>query len=299
MHKILIILQFNYSTWLGCLILCFAFSAQANALAVTQSIKPSGIQAEAQYLPGQTDKSAVLILHGFLTTNQFHTITSIAKFLNDEGHSVLSPTLSLNINNRRNSVKCNTLHTHTLEDDINEIQHWVDWLNAKGYKKITLVGHSSGSLELLEYLKIHNDTRIDKVIFTSIFYTSGKEIGINPSEIELAQEMLVKQHKKLHKFNFLFCHNNYLATPQSFLSYLKLSREYVLNSIKNLQTANYSIMGGADKRYQAVGHDWLTDLEKTGTQLSIIEDANHFFSSEHEFDLQDEIIAIMRQDTTR
>ena len=46
-------------------------------------------------------------------------------------------------------------------------------------------------------------------------------------------------------------------------------------------------MGGADKRYQLVGENWLDQLKQTGTNLITVEGANHFFSSEHELDLQD------------
>lgn len=274
-------------------VLFIQFTLNTQADTVMQPINKLNIQAEAHYASGEANKPAILILHGFLTTNKFHTIVSMANALHNEGYSVLSPTLTLNIDNRKNSVKCNTVHTHTLENDIKEIHHWVNWLEKKGHKKIILVGHSNGSLELLEYLKQYSNPHIQKAIFTSIFYMAGEELGLKTSEIEFAKSLINQPNMQLHKFSFLFCKNNYLATPKSYLSYLKLTRAYVLDALKTLKIPHYSIMGGADKRYLAVGKKWIDDLKKTGTNLVTIDGANHFFSNEHEFDLQDKIISIV------
>ena len=272
----------------------FLMALQAsNAATVTQKIEALNLSASADYIKGDADKPAVLILHGFLTTNRFHTVVAMATGLNDNGHTVLSPTLSLGINHRKNSIKCNSIHTHTLENDVLEVKDWIDWLHQQGHQKIILLGHSSGSQELLEYLNRYQDNRIQAAIFTSLFYLNGKDLGILDNEIKQAESLVKQNINKPQKYNFLFCKNNYFATPESYLSYLKLDREYVLQSLTNLKVPSYSIMGGADKRYQSVGEDWLKELEATGTNLIVVEGANHFFSSEHEFDLQDQITEIL------
>jgi len=281
-------MKFRYlNKWIigFCIAIC---TSHAYADTVIQPIESLNINAEASYLKGDKHKPVVLVLHGFLTTNKFHTVLAMTNALHDEGYSVISPTLTLNINNRKNSVKCNSLHNHTLDKDVLEIKDWVDWLGNKGYKEVILLGHSSGSLELLEYYNQFKDPRIKSIIFTSTFYLDGAELGIQPQDVALA-----KTAQRPHKYNFLFCKNNYFATPESFLSYLKLNRQYVLDSIKKIDIPTYTIMGGADKRYKKVGDDWLHALKKTGTELRIVEGANHFFSSEHEFDLQDNLVDIL------
>ncbi len=278
-------------------VICFSLFLSTNVQAqeITQPIETLDIKAQADFLQGDKNKPAILILHGFLTTNKFHTVVAMSQGLNAEGYTVLSPTLTLNINQRNSSIKCNSVHTHTLEHDIMEVKDWIDWLFQKGHKNIILVGHSSGSLELLEYLNVYHDQRIKAAIFTSTFYLKGEELGTSQEDISLAEKLLQENPKKPHKYSFLFCKNNYFATPESFLSYLKLDRKHILDSIRKLDIPSYSIMGKADKRYQSVGENWLSELESTGTKLIIIDGANHFFSSEHEFDLQDELISIMHQ----
>ncbi len=275
------------------LILCFSVQAKT----ITQKIPPFNLTAEANYVQGETSKPAVLILHGFLATNQFHTIKSTSEALNLEGFTTLAPTLTLNISQRRNLVKCTSLHTHTLKRDIIEIAHWINWLQAQGHSNIVLIGHSNGSLELLEYLSKTQNPSISAVILTSLFYLNDPKLGILPEEVSQAKMLLKNRINKPSHYHFLFCNDQYYATPESFLSYLKMDKSYTLSLLKNLTTPSYTIMGGADKRFQKVGRQWLDALEQTPTHLITIEGANHFFSREYEFDLQEKIIEILNQAT--
>jgi len=274
-------------------LICLSFPGYAEV--VNQPIEAINIDAEADYVRGEADKPAVLIVHGFLTTNKFHTVIAMAKALQDEGYTTLTPTLTLDITKRKNSIKCNSVHTHTLEKDVLEIKDWNDWLISQGHKKVILVGHSSGSQEILEYLNTQEIPHIVGSVFTSLFYLNGKELGTIQSELDFANNLIKKNQSRPSKYTFLFCKNNYYATPESYLSYMKLDRDYVLESIRSLKTPNFTIMGSADKRYLSVGENWLPELQDAGTKLITVDGANHFFSSEHEFDLQDHLTTIVNQ----
>ncbi|MCF6298464.1 MAG: DUF1749 domain-containing protein [Thiomicrorhabdus sp.] len=277
----------------------FCLYIPAQATTVAQKMPSLSLTAEANYVAGEQNKPAVLILHGFLTTNQFHTITSIASFLQSEGFSTLAPTLTLNISQRRSLLKCNSLHTHTLERDTIEIDYWVQWLRKQGHENIILIGHSSGSLGILEYVANQPSPSVSKAIFTSLFYLNGPELGILPDDVESAKMLLKNRINKPSTYHFLFCNDQYYATPQSFLSYLKLDRSYTLSALKRIKIPSYTIMGGADKRFNKVGREWLNELESTQINLIIIEGANHFFSNEYEFDLQDTILKILNTATLK
>lgn len=277
----------------GCLIALTNAVAFANT--VTIDLPNKDLQAQARYSLGDPEKPVVLIVHGFLTTNNFHTVVAMEQGLQNMGVSTLSPTLTLGISQRKESVRCQSIHTHTLEEDIAEIQAWIDWLKHQGHSKFILLGHSSGSVELLEYLKHDSQQTITAAIFTSMFYLNGPELGTEQSHLLQAEQDISEGKKTLRKYSLLFCNKEYLATAESFLSYKKMTHEYVLSSLKALQLPNYTLMGGADKRYQKVGQDWLNDLQNTGTQLITIEGANHFFSSEYEFDLQDQISQVVEK----
>src|SRR5512143_4272871 len=130
--------------YLLCLLIS-VFPVAANASIVQQEMRP-GIPANAEYLIGERSKPAVLLLHGFLQTRAFPTVATLARGLQDAGYSVLSPTLSLGIPNRTQSLACEAVHRHSLDADVAEISRWVGWLKAHGHHAIVLVGHSFGSL---------------------------------------------------------------------------------------------------------------------------------------------------------
>jgi len=182
----------------------FSFSSLSQAQTVSHHIKSVNIEAEADYLIGDIDKPAVIIIHGFLTTNKFHTVVAMAKALQDEGFSTLTPTLTLDINKRKSSIKCNSIHTHTLEKDVLEIKEWVEWLENKGHKKVIVVGHSSGSQELLEYLNKHPSSTITGAVFTSLFYLSGKELGTLDNEVIFAKDLMAKKENRPLNTVFFF-----------------------------------------------------------------------------------------------
>ena len=238
---------------------------------------------------------AVLINHGFLTTNQFHTIRSMVQAMNDLGVATLSPNMSYGISERRDSLKCDSLHTHTLEDNRTEINAWVDWLVNQGYQHIVLLGHSSGSQDLLFAQATEPHSAVELMILTSIFYFNGVELGTKPNDLSRARHMMLSGTPRPANFSLLFCQDNYFATPESFLSYHQLTRQQNLANLAFIPVPVHAIMGTEDEILMRVGHHWLEELGQAGAQMHPIEGANHFFSSMHEFDLQDRLTFILNE----
>lgn len=285
--------------WLRLSIMCLsiiALPAQSNKNdLVHYQAAADGVLAQARYVSGEPTKPAVLILHGFLATHQFSTVQTLQDFLSFEGYSTLAPTLSLQIPLRNQSLNCNSLHTHTLQQDINEIHGWIKWLENRGHKQIVLIGHSSGSQQLLEALIQHQPASVKALISTSLFYLNGEELGIRQQDLQIAQQQLEQTQPVPQKFNFLYCQQDYLATAESYLSYLVITRKQVIQNLNQLRLPTYTIMGSADSRYQLVGESWLQELADTSTQLITIAGANHFFAQQHEVTLQQQIQHILNK----
>lgn len=156
-------------TFLLCLLIS-GLPAWAHAEIARLEMRPK-ISASAEYLAGQRDKPAVLLLHGFLQTREFPTVAALAQGLHDAGPAVLSPTLGLGIPNRRQSLACEAVHRHSLDDDVSEIARGVGWLKSRGHRSIVLAGHSFGSLQLLAYLNAQPDKTIKAYIGASLIET--------------------------------------------------------------------------------------------------------------------------------
>ncbi|UQB42120.1 alpha/beta hydrolase [Thiomicrospira microaerophila] len=251
------------------------------------------LQAEFSQPVEDNKQVAVLVQHGFLTTNQFHTIRSMVSAINDQGIATLSPNMSYGISGRKDSLKCDSLHTHTLEDNRAEIGAWIDWLQAQGYQHVVLLGHSSGSQDLLFSQATEPHPAVELLILTSVFYFNGQDIGTKTSDLSRARNMMLTGSPRPEHFSFLFCKETYYATPQSFLSYHQLTRQQNLSHLQFVGVPVHAIMGTGDEILQQTGFEWLDELAAVGVKLHLVEGANHFFSSMHEFDLQDRLVQIL------
>lgn len=266
--------------YLLCLLIS-VFPAAAHAELVRQLMRP-GIPASAEYLAGERSKPAVLLVHGFLQTREFSTVTTLARGLHDAGYTVLSPTLSLNIPGRKQSLACEAVHKHSLDDDVAEIDHWVRWLKSQGHPAIVLVGHSFGSMQLLAYLSAKPDAAVQGYLGASLIEA---QIGSTDRSTLIAQleERALNKQRDLVNQPLSFC-RKYPSTPEGLLSYVRWDQARVLASLKRSPVGVQLIMGDAD---DMMGGGWLKALQHMQVPMVVVKGANHFMSGEHEFDLLD------------
>ena len=247
------------------------------------------ISATASYIQGETSKPTVLLIHGFLSTRNHATLKNLNLAIADEGYSTLAPTLSLDIDQRNQSLPCEAIHTHTMQTDVQEIESWVNWLHSQGHKKIILLGHSFGSLHMLVYLKKGNPA-INYAIASSLIdleHAIGTQ-KVN-SQLNKARQAIKANNNTLQEYKISYC-NKFVSTPRSFASYAEWNKEKILSLLSGIATPVHIIMGGSDKR---MDKSWPSTLKKQGKKLSIIDSANHFFSNEFEFELHDKVLEIL------
>jgi len=271
---------------LFCLLLS-GLPTSVHAAIVQLEMRP-GIPASAEYLAGQRDKPAVLLLHGFLQTRTLPPVVTLARGLQNAGYSVLSPTLSLGIPNRTQSLACEAVHRHSMDEDIAEIARWVEWLKSHGHRSIVLLGHGFGGLQLLAYLSAGPDATVKGYIGVSL---AEAEIGTTPRAALIAQleSQLPLKHRTLVTQHLSYC-RKYLSTPEALLSYVRWDQPRTLSVLKQSPVKVKLIMGDADAMFE---HGWLKALKHVQTPMVIVKDANHFMDGEHEFDLLDHTLRSM------
>jgi len=267
-------------------LLCFILPA-TQAAVVTQTARP-GITVDANYLLGAQNKPAVLLVHGFLQTRTFSTVATLADRLHDAGYTVLTPTLSLNIPLRKQSLPCEAIHRHGLDEDVAEIALWVRWLKAQGHSHIVLFGHSFGSLQLLAYLSDQPDPAVKAYIGTSLIEA---QIGSTDRRALIVQleERLRHNQRDLVNQSLSFC-RKYTSTPEGLLSYVRWDRTRTLTALKQAPVRTLLIMGDSDN---VLGHNWLKALQHIRTRIVVVKGANHFMGGEHEFDLLDRTLEFL------
>lgn len=274
--------------FLFCLLISL-FPAAAHAVIAYQEMRP-GISASAEYLIGVRSKPAVLLLHGFLQTREFPTVATLAHGLQEAGYTVLTPTLSLNIPNRVQSLACEAAHKNSMNDDVAEIARWVAWLKSHGHRRIVLIGHSFGSLQLLAYLNAQPDKAVKAYVGASLVEA---QIGATKRPALIAQletRIRSKNHTLLTQ-PLSFC-KKYTSTPEGLLSYVRWDQPRTLMALKQSPVSVQLIMGDSD---QELGRSWIMTLKHVQTPMVIVQGANHFMDGQHEFDLLEHTLKFLDQ----
>lgn len=256
---------------------------------------PSGRILVAEFQAGNPQQPAVFLLHGFLQTHDSPTVKRLADSLVTAGYTTLSPTLSLGISRRAKSLPCEAAHRHTLQQDIAEIEAWMNWLAKRHTGPIVFIGHSYGSLQGLVYSAGKPHPALRRTIALSLIDTEQKPTDTSrEAMLAKAKAGAAKGDKGLMNFALGHC-KQFTATPQSYLSYANWNRKQVLELARTSRVTVNVVMGGKDSR---MGTGWAQALAGTGAQVNNIEGANHFFDAEYEFDLLDLILNILKKQKT-
>ena len=100
----------------------------------------------------EKSKSIAIILHGTRGHQNLELITSLRDSLLNNGIDSLTINLSYGINNRVNDfLSCDIEHEHKQSNSQREIKLWHEYIKKMGYKKIYLMGHSRGGLDIINF----------------------------------------------------------------------------------------------------------------------------------------------------
>lgn len=264
--------------------------AYADALVVEEvrQTTPAFARFEEPARQGETDR-AVLFLHGFLQTYRFPTVARQVDALSVSGVPVLAPTLSLRVPYRLQSMPCEAIHAHSMDDAVAEVAHWVAWLVDRGYEEINLVGHSAGAVQLMAYLEHGGSPAVTQVITVGLTEL-GREMGleaVRPTDSEMVAD------SEIRGYSISMCGNNsYRTTPEAYESYARWNASRILQLIRSTETPITVIVGEADARMPM---DWAAALAEAGAQVETIDGAGHFFGAEYEMDLADVLRDLIRE----
>lgn len=277
--------------FLSLLMLFWGAAAQPGSARMQLEVR-HGVVAEAEYWPGAAAKPAVLILHGFLQTREFPTVRRLASTLAKAGYSVLTPTLTLGVNRRQQSLACEAIHTHSIGQDVNEIAAWVGWLAEHAGKPPVLVGHSTGGVQLTALLASNDELPARHALMISLDYFDGvaEAGGIDGlrARVESAQ---ASDAAGVYPFALNYC-QEYVTTPGSLLSYLNWDADRLKGALLSERTPTTVITGGQDER---IDRGWVRALRAGGIAVRSIPGANHFFDQAYELELFDEVVAVIEE----
>jgi pimeloyl-ACP methyl ester carboxylesterase len=247
--------------------------------------------AEADYWPGAANMPAILILHGFLQTREFPTVRRLAESLADEGFSVLTPSLTLGLNRRRQSLACEAIHTHSLQQDVAELTAWTMWLAKRAGKAPVVIGHSTAGVLLAAMLDAHQ-AHVKQALLVSMT-AFGQVASADRVEVlrQRAAGSVAAGIDEIELYSLGYC-RDYATTATAFLSYLEWDRERLGRALTAASVPVTAIFGDKDERADRA---WLDSLAVGGVEIRAVAGADHFFDLAHEFDLLDEVIKVIME----
>ena len=276
-------------TWLY--LILFASLSNAETVRLTSS---AGRVIAADYTQGTNSANPIMLLHGFLQTNKFSTVDRLMNSLVDSEYTVLNPTLSLGLNDRKQSLSCEAIHMHSLDSDADEVRQWIEWLYKKTGKPVIVIGHSAGGAVILKYMELNNAQYIKhSVLISMTYYKSNSAINEKDKYEEKALGAVNSGVNPLDTYALGYC-KTYPTRAKDFLSYYQWDKTKT-NSIVGKHRDRISIILGTDDK--RIDSDWRQELQQQYKNVITVEGANHFFDEAYEFDLIDAIEKLLAEHT--
>ena len=247
----------------------------------------SGITATARYHQGESNKPAILLMHGFLQTRDFSTIARLFDTLSSSGYTTLSPTLTLGLSHRSKSLPCESIHTNSMSDDLSEIGQWTAWLSKKSNKPLVLIGHSMGATQIAAFLEQYRGDQVKQAILISIgpIGLGWPDNYANYNDLQRAKSAVIADEKGLSEYGLAYC-KKYVTTAHNLLSFYHWDFERVSSAVSKLPMPTQIIIGSEDT---LINPSMIRPLASRRVSIDVLEGAGHFFNKEFEFELHDAV----------
>ncbi len=250
----------------------------------------------------------VLIVHGSLAHYRVETIAALQNNLKQRGVNSLAITLSLGLNRRQGMFDCKLEQDHRHGDAADEIVSWVEWLQAKGALRISVLGHSRGAGQAALALVERADAGVSGLILAAPLLQSEAEIAARYQE-ENGQPLapLLAKAKKLVEDGegdalldvpgFLYCRPA-KVTAAAFHDYYEPDPQHnVLRLMEEVTTPVLLVLAGDDRIVPGLSAAVVDAQQRKrfGGRVSVetIDGADHFFRDLFGEDLADKVAAFV------
>lgn len=221
-----------------------------------------GLTGVARYYAGPLRRPAVLLLHGFLDSAEQHPVSTLQQGLAETGFAVLAPTLTLGVERRHQRLACQALHLHHLGQDVRELAIWIDWLVARGYRRVVLASFGAGLIQVVDYLGRSPSGKVGAVLAMvpdDPDYPWGTEVM--RTHRRLARAAVSRGDDRIGEYRLAAC-RRYRAPAQAFLSYASWDRKSLLRRLRELSVPLRVIVGETE-----AGNAWPDSLAAVGVDL--------------------------------
>ncbi len=232
------------------------------------------------------DEGVILVTHGGLAHFGMETITNLQDLLGEAGYNSLAINLSLGLDNRRGMYDCKITHRHRHHDAVDEIDAWIAWLERKGVRSVTLLGHSRGGGQTALFAAERDNALVKAVVLMApqthdnggAGYVQRYNKPLAPT-LKKAQTLIRngKGDSVLAQVNILFCRDT-RATAEAFISYYGADARLDTPSlIPNIKKPTLILVAGEDEIVRGLDKKITPLLDRDRVQMKVINASDHFF----------------------
>ena len=256
--------------------------------------------------------SIAIILHGTRGHQNLELISSLRESLLDNEIDSLTINLSYKTNNRINDfLPCDIEHQHKQSDSQHEIRLWYEYILKKGYKKVYLIGHSRGGLDMINFyesLTSENKGFINTIfLLAPISDTWKSSVKRYKEDFNVDINNLLKTETHKLKIHFLGC-DEAVVYRDSFLDYYLLGDDDSffdsISTKKASKSLNLHLINTSGKVYVLIASEdniaKNTHLivkpiseRKKNVELKVIDGADHFFRDFYFDDLLEIVLEVI------
>jgi len=283
---------------LSLLLFFCSLTLSLNSNASSVQLTEKDLKLNAKYLENKDKASPFfLILHGTFAWHGMEIISALQENLKQENYGSLAITLSLSENNRTGFFDCTHAILSKHEDAQEELNVWLTWLEAKGYKNIHIIGHSRGGVQVAQF-SLDQTKRLNKVFLIAPLVWESKQTANSfkqKNERDLEQALktaFIQPSDQLVNINqALHCENTKISN-ESFISYYD-SRP-VKNTVEllaKIKNSVYVYLGDSDHLTSSFNQYYSNIPKLDNVVLKTIEDADHYFRDFATEDIVEDIIS--------
>lgn len=266
------------------LAIIFSAALSASVASAQTPVSHQGLDADFYPADGET---AVLLLHGTLAHNRMEIIKTISTLVSEDyGYPVLAPNLSYNRPGREGMLDCGITHTHKHFDALDEIAHWVDYLETEGFDKIIVSAHSRGGGQMSAYLADDPATSIVGSVLIAPATFDANAQGPNYEErFGVALDDLMQQASAMAPDDimevpgFVYCEQA-KASAASFIDYYTPDpRRDTPTNLTQVSSIPVAVVAGSEDDVVAELPDRMEATDGLGDNITfeMIDGADHFF----------------------
>ena len=259
----------------------------------------------ANYINNDSSKIIVLILHGTRGHKKLELIQTLLERFSDSNIDTLSMNLSYGITNRNDDfLPCDIIHDHFNSKSLSEIRLWFDFIKQKNkYKKIILLGHSRGGLNMAQFYSSLSDD--NKEIVSNIimlapisdnYLDTIKKIKNNPLIQKIKNNSI--DNDEVIKIDFMSC-NNAEVKYATFKDYTHITNKDIGNrgsliGLLNSFSIKTLIITASDDDITPDTYKRVSSIDNRHINVVQIDDADHFFRDLYFDDMFDAVLEFIQ-----